>query len=121
MPFWRKIASFLLATAVLLLAYNYISNWHFHKMPNGTVIVHAHPYPVKTTTLPNPENNHSHTQHQYDFLSFTTTIAFLAVLLFALILIFIHHPNFRQIYRSIKYTFFFPGYFHLRAPPVTSS
>ena len=116
----QKIIAVILTIGVLLFFYNISSNWHYHKLPNGVIIVHAHPYVTQNNTSGNiPMNTHHHTASQYAF--FAGIMSTMVLLL--LILIIKKQQQFLiksyNNFHSIVDNRFIQQCFDLRAPPLT--
>ena len=53
---------------VVWLNHNQLTNWHYHVMNNGSVVMHAHPY--KSNPIPDtPYQKHHHSSFEYLLLS----------------------------------------------------
>lgn len=53
---------------VVWLNHNQLTNWHYHILNNGSVIMHAHPY--RSSTIPDtPYQKHHHSSFEYLVLS----------------------------------------------------
>lgn len=81
-----KVLSIFLLAAVITLFFNNSINWHFHKLSNGCLVVHAHPYQKTTTNGDQPASDHHHKTTTLLFFQQITNIFFLALLLSGLIL-----------------------------------
>lgn len=115
----QKIIAAIMTVGVLLFFYNSVSNWHYHKMPNGTVVVHSHPFKSSNSSSNNsPINTHHHSSAQYNFFAGTMLISTLLLLFF---LLKRKEQTIQQpckISNSLINSRFSQQYFDLRAPPM---
>ena len=102
---------------VIWLHHNQMTNWHYHLMSNGVVVIHAHPY--NSHTIPDtPFQTHQHNSHEYFFLSLIfNTVPHLVALL---VLGFLFHFMIRNLFLfpvagNIKHSFY--RTLLLRGPP----
>jgi len=118
MSFWRKLVAIISSVAIILLAFNYFSNRHYHILPDGEVVVHSHPYQASNNSASFPGSNHHHSQKQFDALDYTSVLAFFVMLFAALLFINYLTNNKKEIQYVSLHVLYFPGYFHMRAPPA---
>jgi len=69
---WKRSKKliFILLSLILVvwLNHNQMTNWHFHVMNNGAMVVHAHPY--ESNTIPGtPFQEHDHNNFEFLFLT----------------------------------------------------
>ncbi len=81
-----KVLSIFLLAAVITLFFNNSINWHFHKLSNGCLVVHAHPYQKAATNGGQPASDHHHKTPALLFFQQITNIFFLALVLSGLLL-----------------------------------
>ncbi|MCD6565875.1 MAG: hypothetical protein J7K53_08015 [Bacteroidales bacterium] len=72
-----------LIPAMTWMFYNKEANWHYTRLPNGMVIVHAHPYD-KHSHSHTPFPNHSHTKSELLYLDIITHFSILIITTFVL-------------------------------------
>jgi len=120
MSFWRKILAIISSAAIVLLAYNYFSNRHYHILPDGEVIAHSHPHQAPEKSGSFPGSAHHHTKKQFNLLDYTSVLAFFAILLTGLVFINNLITKGKEMIMLLNYKFYFPCYFHMRAPPDNS-
>lgn len=60
---YHKITIWLLLPLVLWVSVISISNFHYHKLPDGSIICHSHPYNNNTTNSPFSNHHHSTSIH----------------------------------------------------------
>jgi hypothetical protein len=80
----KKLLIMLCLSLLIWLNHNQMTNWHFHIMSNGTVVMHAHPY--KSNTIPEtPFQQHHHNNVEFLILSliFNTIPLLVALLVFS--------------------------------------
>jgi hypothetical protein len=77
----KKLSVLVILPCVVWLFHNQMTNWHYHVMTNGTVVMHAHPY--KNSTIPEtPFQKHHHNNVEFLLLSLIfNTIPLLVALL----------------------------------------
>jgi predicted Na+-dependent transporter len=83
----KRLLSIAILPLVMLLFYNQVANWHYHKLHNGIVVEHAHPFP-NSKTAESPYENHTHTEFEFlifGFLSSTIGLVVLLILIATLI------------------------------------
>lgn len=68
--------------AMMLFSYNNATNWHFHKLDDGTIVKHAHPY-QKGTKPDAPFQKHQHSGKEFFFLQFLSQFIALTIIAFA--------------------------------------
>ncbi len=110
-----KATSYLLIGLIALLIANKAIYIHTHKLPNGTIVVHAHPFNKSCDT--EPFKSHKHTKGE---LYFFQSIENLFPLLF-LISVFISLPG-KKIRRFLFLSQYIPVLLTThdgRAPPVS--
>ena len=67
--------------ALMFHSYNQATNWHFHKLSDGTLVKHAHPY-KKGTSETTPFQKHQHTAKELLLLHLITQLlVFVSVLI----------------------------------------
>ena len=90
--------------AMMLFSYNNTTNWHFHKLENGSIVKHAHPY-QKGTNPDSPFQKHQHSGKELFFLQFLSQFITLAITAFTSLIIFRVTP-FQKHQHSGKEFFF---------------
>jgi len=118
MSFWRKLVAIISSAAIILLAFNYFSNRHYHILPDGEVVVHSHPYQASQKSGSFPGSAHHHTKNQFKSLDYTSILAFFAILLSGLEFINSLFSRKKETLMLLYHRLYFPCYFHMRAPPA---
>lgn len=102
--------------AVLMFFYAQTAWWHWHLLPNGTLVGHAHPYQQEKAN--GPFQQHQHGSNQLAFLSLyssgSATFNAYNPLISEVQSIIIKHPVFDTHGHALKETSRIPS---LRAPP----
>jgi hypothetical protein len=116
----KKLFSCILAVLILGLLFNNSVNWHYHQLPNGSVVEHAHPY-AKFPVSDSPFQQHRHSDIEYLILDLVYHSGIIVFLILAGVLLF---PGRIRVIRLLNP---FPVYDHLhftlpslRAPPSTN-
>lgn len=119
---WIKNRNKLLIILGLLLVvwlnHNQVTNWHYHILNNGSVVMHAHPY--KSSSIPDtPYQKHHHSSFEYLVLSvlFNTIPLLVAVWILGLLLCF-RLKDLLVVYREGHMQYGFCRTLTLRGPPT---
>lgn len=111
---------FLVASIVWML-HNYYSSWHYHRLPNGILVVHAHPFSAgEHSKTPFPVDEHEHERSQLLVIDHSNVAFVFAVFMMAFGLHFLIKRKKRILQPDFSPISFYSQYFHLRAPPIDS-
>lgn len=104
---------------ILLMFVNASVNKHYHKLPNGEIIVHAHPFHESSSN--SSSSDHSHSEKEYLLLALIGNPVSLALFLFSgLVFLLFHFYKKLEIY---DFQPVFSGYslsLKNKAPPVSN-
>ncbi|MFP4557717.1 MAG: hypothetical protein ACLFNU_12690 [Bacteroidales bacterium] len=114
----RKVLSIVIIPVIMLLFYNQVANWHFHKLPNGIVVEHAHPF-TDSKTNDTPYQSHAHTEMEFLVIGLMSTTLGLVVfaLLFSLVLSLTRREKLIPQYAFISHSLYLQKTNPLRGPP----
>ncbi len=117
----ENLGRILIVVSIVWMLHNYYSNWHYHRLPNGVLVVHAHPFSAgEHSKTPFPVDEHKHESSQLLVFDHSNVVFFLAVFLMAFCLHFLFHRK-KRIFHPVFYRIsFYSQYYHLRAPPLDS-
>lgn len=74
-----SVAYIALFSVLGLLVNNFVF-LHYHKLDNGSYVIHAHPY-SNSTDSSGEQTKHTHTSHEFKFFNFINSIFAFAILL----------------------------------------
>lgn len=102
--------------AVLLFFYAQAAWWHWHLLPNGTLVGHTHPFQAEQTGTPFQQHHHNQNQHALlsQFSGGSTTVSESNTVVFSVHYIDFSHPLNALSKKPQKNSQSFPS---LRAPP----
>ncbi len=113
----QKPLSIVLLFALFIVMYNNTVNQHSHRLPNGSLVVHAHPFTKNQNST--PVAKHSHTSSEYTLISFINNIFTLLIFITIVFQEFIF-PTTRKFIPKKSVRTSHPAKFYslLRAPPL---
>ena len=114
-----NISSILSIIAIPIILWLYISstiNFHYHKLPDGTVICHSHPYHSEESD--SPFESHHHSSISYTIIQQISVISFLLIgLAFLLIKLLYYNDLIYSFTGHFKSHFSYSSHY-LRGPPI---
>lgn len=116
----KKIIGIILIVSAMLSIYNLGFNGHYHKMPNGAMVMHYHPYNDNSTNTNTPFKKHTHSEVDFfQVMMNNITITLLPVLLLILSAL-LEFKKIKYYLPNIlkSFTSFVHSCSSLRAPPL---
>lgn len=114
----ENLGRILIVASIVWMLHNYYSNWHYHRLPNGVLVVHAHPFSAgEHAATPFPVDNHKHEVAQVLMLDYNHLVFVFGVFLIAFGFESLVKRKKKILYRMYIPKAFYGKYFHLRAPP----
>ena len=115
----KRVIGFILILCAVLSIYNLGFNGHYHKLLNGTIVLHYHPYANTGNTSDSPFKNHTHSEVDFfQVMINNITISILPILVLAILSLILHKIIKYYVPDVIKsFTAFVHTCSSLRAPP----
>ena len=115
----RNIKNILSISAIPIVLWLYISstiNFHYHKLPDGTVICHSHPYHSEETD--SPFESHHHSSITYTIIQQISVISFLLIGLAFLLIKLLYYNDLTHHFIEVFKSHFYYSSHYLRGPPI---
>ena len=115
----RNIRNILSIIAIPIILWLYISstiNFHYHKLPDGTVICHSHPYHSEESD--SPFESHHHSSISYTIIQQVSGISFLLIGLAFLLIKLLYYNDLICSFTGLFKSQFFYSNHYLRGPPI---
>jgi hypothetical protein len=118
----KKLISIFMIVSVMMLFYNNIANWHYHKLPNGIVVEHAHPFSKPASDPFYPFQKHQHSDIEYLILDIVYSIGLIIVLMYTGLLLFLKLQKITRVLLPVPvFSSNNQALPPLRAPPIKNA
>ncbi|HKK10542.1 MAG TPA: hypothetical protein VJ939_06865 [Bacteroidales bacterium] len=115
----EHLGRIIIVASIVWMLHNYYSSWHYHRLPNGVLVVHAHPFSAgEHSKTPFPVDDHKHEGSQILAFDHNSVVFVFVVFLMAFGLRFFTKRKKRISQPVFYHISFYSQYFHLRAPPA---